>query len=159
MGFVSLGSAFSSCAGFPGARQIAMAGHQSPGEQYRPVVPPRGFARLCFWRSGTVPGCRVRRCKCVGKNHASDKNQLVITMVWQTLVKTVVRKLVLQGQVKTMVLTKGRFLVWKRLRKMVPMHHTSSLCEIVAAKLGEGCDFEKSQQKIAIANPQHSHLS
>jgi hypothetical protein len=44
--------------------------------------------------------------------HASDKNQLVITMVWQTLVKTVVRKLVLQGQVKTMVLTKGRFLVY-----------------------------------------------
>ena len=67
------------CAGLPGARRFAMAGHQSPGEQCRPVVPPRGFAHLCFWRSGTVPGCRVRRCKCVGKNHASDKNQLVIT--------------------------------------------------------------------------------
>jgi len=48
----------------------------------------------------------------IEKNHASDKNQLVITMVWQTLVKTVVRKLVLKGQVKTMVLTKGRFLVY-----------------------------------------------
>ena len=79
MGFVSLGSAFSSCAGFPGARQIAMAGHQSPGEQYRPVVPPRGFARLCCWRPGTVPGCRVRRCKCLGKNQALVINKLVIT--------------------------------------------------------------------------------
>ena len=79
LGFVSLGSAFSSCAGFPGARQIAMAGHQSPGEQYRPVVPPRGFASLCCWRPGTVPGCRVRRCKCLGKNQALVITKLVIT--------------------------------------------------------------------------------
>ena len=35
-------------------------------------------------------------------------------MVWQTLVITVVQKLVLQGQVKTMVITKGRFPVQDR---------------------------------------------
>ena len=67
-----------------------------PWGKFHPVVPPRGLRIYVL---------------AIGKNHASDKNQLVITMVWQTLVKTVVRKLVLQGQVKTMVLTKGRFLV------------------------------------------------
>ena len=53
------------CAGFPGARRFAMAGHQSPGEQCFPVVPPRGFAHLCLFsarrRHGNPSSAGVRR--------------------------------------------------------------------------------------------------